>query len=59
MTDVAAPTSPERPTAAETGGRRGPARWIAAQEPRELAFWGALIAAAVPRPGRRRRSRAS
>src|SRR3978361_1036005 len=48
MTDVAAhtETAPERP-AAGTRRRRGPAGWFAAQEPRELMLWGALIAAAL------------
>jgi uncharacterized protein (TIGR03663 family) len=48
MTDVAAhtETAPERP-AGGTRRRRGPAGWFAAQEPRELMAWGALIAAAL------------
>jgi uncharacterized protein (TIGR03663 family) len=42
MTDIAAPerlASPRR--------RRGPAAWLAAQDPRELIVWGVLIAAAL------------
>jgi uncharacterized protein (TIGR03663 family) len=49
MTDVAAhtATASERPADARPRRRRGPAGWFAAQEPRELMLWGALIAAAL------------
>src|SRR3954451_14798362 len=49
MTDVAAhtATASERPADAGPRRRRGPAGWFAAQEPRELMLWGALIAGAL------------
>jgi uncharacterized protein (TIGR03663 family) len=45
MTDIAAPTSPERVEAPRR--RRSPATWFARQDPRELIVWGVLFAAAV------------
>jgi uncharacterized protein (TIGR03663 family) len=45
MTDIAAPTAPER--AETTQRRRGPAAWFAEQDPRELTAWCALFAASV------------
>jgi uncharacterized protein (TIGR03663 family) len=42
MTDIAAPAP-----AAPRARRRSPAAWLAAQDKRELAVWGALIAAAL------------
>src|SRR3954447_8382442 len=45
MTDIAAPTAPER---AETPRRlRSPAAWVARQDTRELIVWGVLFASAV------------
>src|SRR4051795_4117672 len=45
MTDIAAPTAPER---AQTPRRpRSPAAWIARQDTRELVAWGVLFAAAI------------
>ena len=45
MTDIAAPTAPER--VETTRRRRSPAAWFARQDPRELIVWGVLFAAAV------------
>src|SRR5690349_23613826 len=45
MTDIAAPTAPER--VETTRRRRSPATWLARQDPRELIVWGVLFAAAV------------
>jgi uncharacterized protein (TIGR03663 family) len=45
MTEIAAPTAPERVDAPRR--RRSPATWFARQDPRELTVWGVLFAAAV------------
>src|SRR3954447_10523391 len=45
MTEIAAPAAAERVQTPRP--RRSPAAWVARQDPRELAVWGALFAASV------------
>ena len=45
MTEIAAPTAPERVEAPRR--RRTPAAWVARQDSRELIVWGVLFAASV------------